>query len=444
MNSVRSALVAFVACSGLLSSPLFAQTTPAAATGKKLPQVMTLTRATADDADVSVQLRQVKDELTNLRSSLKSRNYQVSQAVARPMLGIVPGERAASGGVTISEIVPNSGAEKAGLEAGDIITSLDGTPVNNHSDITGIIGAKKINDPLTVTILRDGAEQTITATLGSQKNRVTVRSFAIPNGESKTVELNLMGDALNKLAELKNLPVEFNNVTVWTSEEDTQNPCEKIREMRGTSLLGVYVNTSRSSGVLVESTIDNTGAVAAGLQSGDKIVTINGVDVRSYNDLRKEVTAHKPGDIVTVTYLRGGEKQIVNATLSSLADTRRELVTKLEAECNAASAPAALPGKALPGKPVQGIQTGELPAQMPQLTVSPNPTTGIVNVHFDGDTKQAASVTVSDLNGGEVLRQDLTAGMVDVSLDLTAFPKGMYMITIRQNGREFSEKVVLN
>ena len=101
--------------------------------------------------------------------------------------------------------------------------------------------------------------------------------------------------------------------------------------------------------------------------------------------------------------------------------------------------PTALTGKALPG-----IQTGELPAPMPQLSVSPNPTTGIVNVHFDGDTKHIASVTVSDLNGGEVLRQNLSAGMVDVSLDLTSFPKGMYVITIRQDGREFSEKVVLN
>ena len=437
MISVRSALVAVIACSGLLSSSLSAQTTTTT-TCKKLPHVFTLTRVVNDDADVSTQIRQVKDELSNLRSTLKSRGYQLSQAEARPMLGITPGERAPSGGVTISEIVPNSGAEKAGLQAGDIITSLDGNPVTNHSDITGIIGAKKISDAITVTILRDGVEQTVNATLGSQNTRMTVRSFYVPNGENKTVELNFMGSALEKLAELKNLPVEFNNVTVWTNEEDTQSPCEKIREMRGTSLLGVYINTSRNSGVLVENTIENTGAVAAGLQSGDKIVTINGVDVRSYNDLRKEVTAHKPGEIVTVTYLRGGEKQIVNATLSSLADTRRELVTKLEAECNT-PAPNALPGKALPG-----IQTGELPAAMPQLTVSPNPTTGIVNVHFDGDTKQAASVTVSDLNGGEVLRQDLTAGMVDVSLDLTAFPKGMYMITIRQNGRDFSEKVVLN
>ena len=437
MNSVRSALLSLIACSGLLSSPLLAQT--ATTTAQKLPHVFTLTREVNEDADVSTQIRQVKDELSNLRSSLKSRGYQVSQAEARPMLGIMLGERASSGGVTINEIVPNSGAEAAGLQAGDIITSLDGKSVSNHTDINGIIGAKKINDAITVTIVRDGAEQTINATLGSQKTRMTVRSFYIPNGENKTVELNIMGDALNKLAELKNLPVEFNNVTVWTNEENTPNPCEKIREMRGTSLLGVYINSSRNNGVFVESAIENTGAVAAGLQSGDKIITVNGVDVRSYNDLRKEITAHKPGEIVTVTYLRSGEKNIVNATLSSIADTRRELVAKLEAECSTPTEPTALAGKALPG-----IQTGELPAPMPQLSVSPNPTTGIVNVHFDGDTKHIASVTVSDLNGGEVLRQNLSAGMVDVSLDLTSFPKGMYVITIRQDGREFSEKVVLN
>ncbi|MBK9247242.1 MAG: PDZ domain-containing protein [Ignavibacteria bacterium] len=437
MISVRSALVAIVAFSGLLSSSLIAQTATTS-TSKKLPHVFTLTRDVNEDAGVATQIRQVKDELTTLRSTLKSRGYQVSQCDARPMLGIMPGEQAKTGGVKINEIVPNSGAEKAGLQAGDIITSLDGKSVSTHSDITGIIGAKKINDPISVTIIRDGEEQTITATLGSQKTRMTVRSFYTPNGENKSVELNLMGNTLEKLAELRNLPIEFNNVTVWTSEEDTPNPCEKIREMRGSSLLGVYINTSRNNGVLVESAIENTGAVAAGLQGGDKIITVNSVDVSSYNDLRRVITAHKPGEIVTVTYLRGGEKFIVNATLSSLADTRRELVAKLEAECNT-PAPTAQPGKALPG-----IQTGEIPLPMPQLTVSPNPTTGIVNVHFEGDTKQVASVSVADLNGSEVLSQDLSAGMVDVSLDLTTFPKGMYVITIRQNGREFSEKIVLN
>ena len=210
--------------------------------------------------------------------------------------------------------------------------------------------------------------------------------------------------------------------------------------MKSTSLLGVYVNSNSNNGVIIENTIKNTGAIAAGFQSGDKITTINGVDVRTYNELRKEITAHKPGEIVTVTFSRGGEKQIVNATLSSLADTRQEVILKLEQQCNSLKSEPI----ALPGKPVAGIQNGEISVEAPLLTVSPNPSSGIVILHFSGDEKQTSSVSVNDLQGKQILMQSLAAGTIDTSLDLTSFPKGVYVVTVSQNGHDYSEKVVIN
>jgi len=44
-------------------------------------------------------------------------------------------------------------------------------------------------------------------------------------------------------------------------------------------------------------------------------VALDGQQVRSGNDLYSLMEAHKPGDTVTVTYLREGQRQDVKVTL---------------------------------------------------------------------------------------------------------------------------------
>ncbi len=451
MKIIRPSAMAALALSGLLlTGSLFGQSSCCKTNQGKMQllnnvSTFLVNRTSGPKDDLSKEVRELRTELNNLKyrnnlSGTAVRNVSVVNA-GGGFLGIVPGERTESGGVTISEIVDNSGAEKAGLRAGDVIVELDGKKVESHTDITGVISAKKPNETIAVTVQRDGTEQTISATLGSRQRTSWTYISTNENtpGESKTVKININGLSKNWENSLTALD-QYNSIK-WYSEKETGNPCEKLREMRSAALLGVYVNYNAKSGVGIQDIISHTGAQSSGLQSGDIITSVSGTEVNSYIELRKVVTAHKPGETVVVTFLRDGQVQRVNTTLSSIADTRQEVVASLEAECSKVDN--SEPVKNAPGIALPGIQSDETPAGS-IFSVSPNPTTGIANLHLNADSKSAAIITVMDLKGSLVLTQELSAGSMDATLDLTSFPKGMYIINVNQGEHKFSEKIVVN
>ncbi len=60
-----------------------------------------------------------------------------------------------SQGVLIANVEENSGAEKAGLQKGDVIKEIDGLPINKFSDLTGYLNSKSPDDVIAVKIIRD-------------------------------------------------------------------------------------------------------------------------------------------------------------------------------------------------------------------------------------------------------------------------------------------------
>lgn len=70
-------------------------------------------------------------------------------------------------GAYVQDVVAGSPAEKSGIEPGDIITRIDGTPVREkQSDLASIIGQKKVGDRLSVEVWREGKTSTHDVTLG--------------------------------------------------------------------------------------------------------------------------------------------------------------------------------------------------------------------------------------------------------------------------------------
>jgi Do/DeqQ family serine protease len=78
-------------------------------------------------------------------------------------------------GYYISNVIKNSGAEKAGLKKGDVIVKLDNQPIATYPELTGYISTKRPNDKVQVTVIRDGKNQTIPVTL--VKNDVVNTDF---------------------------------------------------------------------------------------------------------------------------------------------------------------------------------------------------------------------------------------------------------------------------
>lgn len=71
---------------------------------------------------------------------------------------------ATNGGALVSSVTPDSAASKAGLKAGDVITSINGRSVSDSDDLM-----REINDAngeVTITLMRDKKEMTLKAGLG--------------------------------------------------------------------------------------------------------------------------------------------------------------------------------------------------------------------------------------------------------------------------------------
>jgi len=68
-------------------------------------------------------------------------------------------------GFYVSSVSKNSGAEKAGLQKGDIIKKLDHQKVNSFAELSGYINSKRPDDKVQVTFVRDGKTKVVPVTL---------------------------------------------------------------------------------------------------------------------------------------------------------------------------------------------------------------------------------------------------------------------------------------
>ncbi|KUI98619.1 DegQ family serine endoprotease [Vibrio sp. MEBiC08052] len=113
--------------------------------------------------------------------------------VKRGMLGVQGGEVTSelaqamgyesSKGAFVSQVVPDSAADKAGLKAGDIIVSVNGKDIDSFSELRAKVATLGAGKKVKLGILRDGKEQTFDVTLGKQ-NETKTQAKALYEGLS--------------------------------------------------------------------------------------------------------------------------------------------------------------------------------------------------------------------------------------------------------------------
>lgn len=199
-----------------------------------------------------------------------------------------------SEGLKVDYTVNNTPATQYGVLAGDIILTLDGVPVRSQSELLRERDKHQQGDAFTLAILRDGVPKTINA-----------RFKACSEEEQAAAE-----------KEMENAMVE-KEIRMEEMQALMQERFKKI-EMGQRPILGVYENTEvNEQGLVISSVVSGKGAEAAGLKGGDVVVKVDGKPITGTVTLRGALENHKPGDQVSVVYLRDGKSMQANVVLST-------------------------------------------------------------------------------------------------------------------------------
>lgn len=129
--------------------------------------VNTAVSAEGQNIGFALPINVVKDALTN---------FNATGQFNRPYLGVryqmIPRQTAILNdipeGAYLQEVIEGSPADKAGLEAEDIITKIDGSKLTDDNDLAKVISKKKVGDTVSLTVWRDEKETEIKVTLGNQ------------------------------------------------------------------------------------------------------------------------------------------------------------------------------------------------------------------------------------------------------------------------------------
>jgi serine protease Do len=173
-------------------------------------------------------------------------------------------------GVVIEGVEPGSPAEKAGLKGGDVISTINGSPVKTGNDLVNPIASSPIGSKVKITYYRDKQQRETTAT-------VEDRTHVFPNSAGRVS--NTPDDAV---------PTEFG----LHVESLTPDRAQRV---------GV---TEGQKGVLVSEVEPTSFADDIGFTAGDVISEVNGQAVTSVDDYRKAIAKLKPGENVVFKILR--------------------------------------------------------------------------------------------------------------------------------------------
>lgn len=170
-----------------------------------------------------------------------------------------------------------------------------------------------------------------TDTKDKTKEKTTRQQIVITrsgDANEKTV-IEIDGDKVKvngkDVADLKDIQVKVNNlkipnVRVWSQGQDGFDMAFGGQNTRlfstdsNRAMLGV-VTESHDKGAALQSVTKDGGAEKAGLKKGDVITKIDNRKIDATEDVTDAIRSHKPGDKLTITYLRDGKEQKATAEL---------------------------------------------------------------------------------------------------------------------------------
>jgi membrane-associated protease RseP (regulator of RpoE activity) len=207
--------------------------------------------------------------------------------------------------------------------------------------------------------------------------------------------------------------------------------------------IGVYTtdfSAQQGEGVRVTSIIGNTPAEMYGVQAGDIILSLDGVDVTTGNQLRSERDKHEPGEAFTLLVNRSGDYIDINAQFKTCAEPTIEEVA--DEPVTPAEQPALAP---VEEKPEPLVQPREVPAlELEQWQAFPNPSLGDITIEFKAEAVPT-NIRVLDASGKVIYQEQLNNfdGLYKKELNLRKATPGTLLLSIQQGEKVVTKQLVL-
>ncbi len=186
-------------------------------------------------------------------------------------------------GALVSGVQPGSAAEKAGLQAGDVIRSVDGKTINDASDVPLIVGAMAPGTRIKMGVFREG----------------------------KTVEIPLTLTALKDTAQA-GADDEAGTTPGRSSSAPSSNPLGIIgQDLDADDRRQLGLQSGEGVGI---ARVEGLAARSAGLRPGDVILAVGRNKVASASALNQQLRDVKQGQTVMLLVRRGQATQFVAVT----------------------------------------------------------------------------------------------------------------------------------
>jgi serine protease Do len=180
------------------------------------------------------------------------------------------------GGALVQMVGGDSPAEKAGVEVGDVVTSISGQRIENSSKLRLIVSNFRPGTEISLEVLRDGKPTPLKATLG-----------ALPTEG--------LADTLPKGAP-KNAPGS-NNTAEIVAGVTVQNLTPPVRQR--------YDIPADVVGVVVTQVEAESRAAAMGVEEGDVITAVNRKPVRAVGEAREMAKNSEKTTVLLKVYRKG-------------------------------------------------------------------------------------------------------------------------------------------
>ena len=212
-------------------------------------------------------------------------------------------------GAEVTNVAADSPAAKAGIKEADVVLDYDGTAVHGIEQLTRLVRETPVGRQVKISVWRNGAAQTLTATIEARKGTV-ISSDGFPI-------------VIPPFPSLPEIEIPRFQMT-W------QNPVLGIEgeSLRSEEQLADFFGVKE--GVLVKLVRKNSAAEKAGIKAGDVVVKVDDSTVATPQEITRALRALGSKKTFTVTVVRNKKEMPLTVTIEERGGAMRAGDTALE------------------------------------------------------------------------------------------------------------------